>query len=130
MNLPSPYADRPEDEVKLLHEDVARRQYYQRGPQRIADTLSGLMARRGYAQEHSSTQRDAAWQQAVGDALAKHSRPANVQRGLLEITVRNSAVMQELTFRKKQLLKRLVKDLPDLKIRDLRFRIGVLEEQS
>ena len=37
-----------------------------RGPQRIADTLSKLMARRGYAQMESAGERDEAWQTAVG----------------------------------------------------------------
>jgi predicted nucleic acid-binding Zn ribbon protein len=127
MNSPSRHANRHEDDLRLLQEEVTRKQYYQRSPQRIADTLSGLMARRGYAQEQSTAARDAAWQEAVGDSLAKHSRPAALRRGVLEVTVSNSAVMQELTFRKKQLLKKLLELLPDLKARDLRFRVGVLE---
>jgi predicted nucleic acid-binding Zn ribbon protein len=127
MNSPSRFAERPEDELRLLQEEVRRKQYYQRHPQRIADTLSGLMARRGYAQEHSSEERDAAWRTAAGEAFARYSRPANLRRGVLEVTVANSAVMQELTFRKKQLLKELLQALPHLKIRDLRFRVGALE---
>ena len=39
----------------------------------------------------------------------------------------NSAVLQELTFQKKQLLEKIVVALPDQKIRDLRFRIGVVK---
>ena len=130
MNSSSRYTERPEDDLRTLKEEVARKQYYQRSPQRIADTLSGLMARRGYAQERSTTERDMAWQQAVGGSFAKHSRPANLRRGVLEITVSNSAVMQELTFRKKKLLKKLLEILPNLKIRDLRFRVGTLEQES
>jgi len=130
MNSSSRYAERPEDDLRMLQQEVARKQYYQRGPQRIADTLSGLMARRGYAQEHSTSERDAAWEKAVGGSFARHSRPANLRRGVLEITVRNSSVMQELTFRKKQVLKKLLELLPDLKIRDLRFRVGAMEPDS
>ena len=56
-----------------------------------------------------------------------NSRPGNVRRSVLEVTVRNSAVLQELTFQKTQLLGELSRLLPDQNIRDLRFRIGPME---
>jgi predicted nucleic acid-binding Zn ribbon protein len=130
MNSSDRFPEGPDDELRILQQEVTRKQYYQRNPQRIAESLSGLMARRGYAQEHSTLERDKAWQKAAGAALAKHSRPAKLRRGILEVTVASSAVMQELTFRKKKLLKTLLEALPDLKIRDLRFRVGALEQDG
>ncbi len=88
------------DEIARLHEDVARRQYYQKNPQRIADTLSTLMARRGYAQLEAAGERDEVWKDAVGEQMAPHSRIGHIRRGVVEVTVCNSAVLQELTFRK------------------------------
>ncbi len=113
-----------DDEIRQLHEDVARRQYYQKSPQRIADTLSTLMARRGYAYLKSSDAREEAWKTAVGAEMAPYTRVGNIRRGVVEVTVTNSAVLQELTFRKTELLKKITAALPDRKIRDLRFRVG------
>ena len=113
-----------DDEIRQLHEDVARRQYYQKSPQRIADTLSTLMARRGYAQLEAAGERDEAWKAAVGQQMAPHSRIGNIRRGVIEVTVCNSAVLQELTFRKTELIKKMATALPDQRICDMRFRIG------
>lgn len=119
-------AHEPKEDLQQLHDDVARRQYYQKAPQRIGETLSVLMARRGYAQLAAAGERDEAWKSAAGERLAAHSRIGSVRGGVVEITVGNSAVLQELTFRKRELVERIVAALPDQKIRDLRFRIGTL----
>ncbi|NLX54671.1 MAG: DUF721 domain-containing protein [Planctomycetaceae bacterium] len=116
-----------DEEIRQLHNDVRRRQHYARGPQPIAETLSVLLARRGYAFVESAAERENAWGAVVGDTLARYSRIGSVRRGVVEVTVCNSAVLQELTFQKKQLLKKLVVALPDQKITDVRFRIGVVK---
>ncbi len=119
-------ADERDEELRQLHQDVARRQYYQKGPQRIADTLSTLMARRGYAQVEVVGQRVEAWNAAVGDPLCRHTRVGNIRRGVLEVVVDNSAVLQELTFRKQELIQKLSAALADQQIREVRFRIGTM----
>jgi predicted nucleic acid-binding Zn ribbon protein len=97
-----------------------------RGPQKIGDIVSGLLARKGYARVQSASACEAAWKEAAGK-LAEHSRPGNIKRGVLEVIVRNSAALQELTFQKKKLLKRLQEQLPEEKLTDLRFRVGSLD---
>ena len=119
-------AEDRDEEVRQLHQDVSRRQYYQKNPQRIADTLSTLMARRGYAQVESVGQRVEAWNAAVGSPICLHTRVGNIRRGVFEVVVDSSAVLQELTFRKKELVQKLAAALPDQQIGDLRFRIGTL----
>ncbi len=116
-----------ENEIRQLHEEVARRQYYQKSPQRIADTLSTLMARRGYAQLEIAGERDEIWKAVVGKQMAPHCRIGNIRRGVVEITVCNSAVLQELTFRKAELIKKVSTALPDQKINNIRFRVGMVE---
>ena len=116
-----------DDEIRQLHDDVTRRQFYSKGPQPIAETLSVLLARRGYACVEAAAERDEAWKAVVGEKMAHYSRMGNIRRGVLEVMVCNSAVLQELTFQKKQLLEKIVVALPDQKIRDLRFRIGVVK---
>jgi predicted nucleic acid-binding Zn ribbon protein len=114
-------------DLRDLHNDISRRQRHLRGPQKMADVLSGLFARRGYAQVQAASTCERAWRESVGEKMAKHSRPGNVRRGVLEVTVRNSAVMQELTFQKQTLLAKITGLLPDQKIRDLKFRVGPVE---
>jgi predicted nucleic acid-binding Zn ribbon protein len=116
-----------DDEIRQLHEDVRRRQFYAKGPQPIAETLSVLLARRGYAFVEAAAARDEVWGAIVGPTMAQYSRMGNIRRGVLEVTVGNSTVLQELTFQKKQLLEKIVVTLPDQKICDLRFRIGVVK---
>jgi predicted nucleic acid-binding Zn ribbon protein len=98
-----------------------------RGPRPIAEIVNQLLARRGYARIQAVSACQQAWQQAAGTHLAPHTRPGNIRRGVLEITVRNSTVLQELTFQKKPLLKKLQSLIADQNIRDLRFRVGALD---
>ncbi len=116
-----------EDDIRALNDDLRRRQYNRSAPQKMADVLSGLLARRGYAQVESASNCEQAWQTAAGQPLASHSRPGNVRRGVLEVAVRNSAVLQELTFQKKRLLKELSRLAPEQAIRDLRFRVSAID---
>ncbi len=95
-------------------------------PQKLADVLSEIMARRGFARVQAATISAQAWSTAVGEFFAAHSRPGQVKRGVLEVLVANSVVLQELTFRKQQLVIDLTRLLPEEKISDLRFRVGRL----
>jgi predicted nucleic acid-binding Zn ribbon protein len=94
---------------------------------RIADVLSELESRRGYARTKSSESLIEAWRAAAGEPTASHSRPAEVRRGTLEVIVANSMLAQELQFEKQRLLAELIELLPDHKLRDLRFRVGAVK---
>jgi predicted nucleic acid-binding Zn ribbon protein len=95
-------------------------------PQPIAEVLSDLIARRGYAREQSSAACDEAWRQAAGEMLARHTRCGQVRRGKLEVIVANSILMQEITFQKSQILASLKQHLPELNITDLKLKVGVI----
>ena len=94
-----------------------------RGPQPISEILSRLMARRGYATEQVGHEWKELWS-AVAGAQATQTRPGKFNRGVLEIIVRNSAVLQDLTFRKKQLLQSMQTRAPHFQVKELRFRVG------
>ena len=93
------------------------------GPQPIKEILSRLMARRGYANQQLGFEWGAIWSTVAG-CQAHQTRPGKFSRGVLEIIVRNSAVLQELTFRKKQLLQSVQTHAPQFHVKDLRFRVG------
>ncbi len=95
-----------------------------RGPQPIGDILAELMARKGFARARGEEAYRVAWQEAVGEPVAQYTRTGKLRRGLLEIFVANSMLIQELTFAKAGLLKSINQKLPDENIRDLRFKVG------
>jgi predicted nucleic acid-binding Zn ribbon protein len=103
-----------------------QRRHYARRPKKIADVLAQLITARGYGRIQAEADFTAAWQAAAGEALARHTRPGRLRRGLLEITVTNSTVVQELTFQKQRILAELQAQVPDARIRDLRFRLGTI----
>ena len=97
-----------------------------KGVQAISDVLSSLMARRGYARVQGAEALLEIWRQVSGQ-LAQHTRPGNVSRGVLEVHVANSVVLQELNFQKAALLRQIQQIAPEQKLRDLRFRLGKIE---
>jgi predicted nucleic acid-binding Zn ribbon protein len=107
--------------------DREQRRHYARRPKKIADVLAQLITLRGYGRIQADADFGAAWQAAAGPALARHTRAGRLRRGVLEITVTNSTVVQELTFQKQRILAELEAQVPDARIRDLRFRIGSIQ---
>jgi predicted nucleic acid-binding Zn ribbon protein len=101
-----------------------RRRHYARRPKKISEVLAQVVTVRGYARIQTAANFAAAWQSAVGPALAKYAQAGRLRRGVLEITVSNSMTIQELTFQKQTILAKLQTELPDARIRDLRFRVG------
>jgi predicted nucleic acid-binding Zn ribbon protein len=96
-------------------------------PKAIGNILAELMARRGYAQVQAASQCTEAWREAAGEVLARHSRATQIRRGVLEVICSNSTMIQEMSFQKAGLLKRLTELLPHDQIRDLKFRVGPIQ---
>ena len=119
--------DHPDETERNLHDDYRRKHIRIPPPKPMRDVLSQLLARRGYAQIQTAATCEAAWREAVGEKLAGHTRPGNVRRGVLEVLVRNSSVLQELSFLKTKALKTLNQLVPEHKIKSLRFRVGPLD---
>lgn len=119
----------PEDEEDFagVLKEAQQRQRGPRLPARIGDVMSRLLARKGYAQLQQGLEWAAVWSEAVGARLSKNSRVGKTNRGVLEITARNSAVLQELTFQKRKLLKKLQAAAGATNLRDLRFRVGEID---
>jgi len=101
--------------------------FKEKRPQRMADVLSELLARRGYARVQAGAQYAAAWRQAAGELLAGHSRVGAVRGGALEVVVANSTLLQEITFQKQSIMSHLARLLPDERIHSLRLRVGPIE---
>jgi len=97
------------------------------GPQAIGDVVAGLLARRGYAQTAAAEEMSEAWSAAAGAVFADVTRAGNVRRGELEVFVKDSAALQELTFIQTELLRKMAAALPDRGVQKIRFRIGAVD---
>ena len=98
-----------------------------RQPRKMADVLSELLARTGCARIRATEGLEQVWQTIVKDPLAAYTKLGHVRRGVLDVYVTHSPMLQELSFRKKELLRGLIDRLPDQGIKDLRFRLAAVE---
>ena len=100
------------------------------GPELLGEILSRLFTARGWGRRQDRLRLEQAWAEAAGPEAAPHTRVAGLRRGVLEVTVANAVLLQELAhFHKRRLLEALRLRLPGTTITDLRFRAGVVAEK-
>lgn len=65
----------------------------------------------------------ARWPQIVGAAVAQHSQPRKIQRGVLQVSVSSAAWAQTLTFERIRILHKLHQQVPAIapEIKEMRF---------
>lgn len=119
-----PTEDYSELDFENAKNQIERRRVYQRRLKKPSGVLGQVMAHRGVAQQQISNELAERWSQIVGISFAGHTRLGNLKRGVLEVYVTNSMICQQLSFKKQTILNQLEEQLPNNKIRDLRFRIG------
>jgi predicted nucleic acid-binding Zn ribbon protein len=113
--------------------DIERRRGEQRyvpgiGPKRLGQLLAQSFARNGVAQESVAAEIVETWRAIVDPKLVPHTRVGRVRRGVLEVTVANSGMMQELAFCQAKLAAQLAERLPAHKIKAIRFRTGSVDD--
>ena len=95
----------------------------QPGPENLSDVLARLFAARGWGRKTERLRLEAAWDEVVDEAHRAATRLGSFRRGVLEVEVRQSVLMQELAqFHKRRLLTELRKRLPGQTLTDLKFR--------
>jgi predicted nucleic acid-binding Zn ribbon protein len=93
-------------------------------PQPLSAAIAELIARRGFARMQGTSQLVAIWKQVVDERTAERTKVLGLKRGVLEVGVTNSALLNELvSFQKTGLLARLKAEHPEQKIKDIRFRL-------
>lgn len=96
-----------------------------KGPENLGDILGKLFAARGWGRKNDRLKLENAWAEAAGPQLLKETRVMNVRRGVMEIEVKGSVLLQELAqFHKRGLLGKLRKLLPTMTLTDLKFKAG------
>lgn len=103
---------------------VGKRQRFRRRPKRSSDIIAQMMARQGYAQNQSNDELNEAWEVAVGPTRVRNTKAGRISRGILEVHVASSAAMNRLSFEKQKLLSAMQQQLPQNKIKDIRFKLG------
>lgn len=96
----------------------------ERGPQRLSQALSELIAVRGYARVHADARLQSAWGAVAGAAIARHTHAVAIKRGVLQVSVASAALLSELAgYYRVAFLNQLQAEYADLRIRDLKFRL-------
>jgi len=70
------------------------------------------------------------WNSIVGSNIASNASPSIWRGNMLVINVKHAAWMQELSYLKAELMEKIKKAIPDLKIKDIRFEIGDIEKTA
>ncbi len=95
---------------------------HRRGPDRLSQAVTDLIALRGWARVRGNAQLAEAWKSVAGDFVASGTKVVGIRRGVLQVAVANSPLLSELAaYHKTTLLAALTRDHPELKIRDLKF---------
>ena len=96
-----------------------------RGPRPLSDILGELFTVRGYGRLRARQELEDAWNTAVGEPDCRQTWLGEVRRGVLNVTVAHSTLLEELSaFRKPSLLSALRSSAPATTIHDIRFRVG------
>ncbi|MCD0463102.1 DUF721 domain-containing protein [Roseiconus lacunae] len=81
------------------------------------------MSRRGYAQAAANDQFLGVIAELVGPGIANEVTVGKLNRGVLKVFASDSVTIQELTFQKRAILRRIQSSLPDAKVNDIRFAV-------
>ena len=90
----------------------------------IGDIIPTLMKKLGLESEHWVEVLDREWPALAGDAVARHTRPGRLEKGILTVFVDSSVWLSELSrYGKQQLLANLQTQFGKKKVRDVRLQL-------
>ncbi len=102
------------------------------GPEMLGEILSRLFTSRGWGRRQDRLRLEDAWASAVAacGVAPGETRVSVLRRGVLEVVVGSSVLLQELAhYHKRPLLEQLRTRLPGTLVTDLRFRAGVVRDR-
>tara|TARA_B100002003_G_C13982781_1_gene475179 strand:+ start:587 stop:901 length:315 start_codon:yes stop_codon:yes gene_type:complete len=65
------------------------------------------------------------WDEIVGEPISSHARPDTIRFGTLYVLVDSSAWLQQLTFLKPELIRKIENNMNENIIKDIIFRLGL-----
>jgi hypothetical protein len=90
---------------------------------KVGDILPRVLEIMGLGDRFEEAKLMEGWARVVGEVVAKKSRPRAVKEGILYIGVESSVWMQELWYRQKQIIERIAKEFPKVRITGIRLEI-------
>ena len=90
----------------------------------IGDIVKAVFARLESEKSFTREDIDNHWKAMVGDAAAKHTRPAALRKKILTVFVDSSGWIQQMTLQKRKILKQLKRSFGKDRILGIHFRIG------
>jgi hypothetical protein len=93
-------------------------------PTPLSTVISELIQKKGLARVQGNAQLIGIWKSVVGEKVSSQTKVLGLKRGVLEVGVDNSALMNELaSFQKAGFVRKLQKEHSDHKISDIRFKL-------
>lgn len=97
------------------------------GPERVGNVLGGFLEKSGLKEPILRVGALEEWDEKVGEAIARVTRPKAIRGSTMIVEVRSSAWLMELNLMKSEILRRLNADREEGQIGDIVF---VLSEQG
>ncbi len=76
-------------------------------PVALSGLLNAVISELGLGQKVAECRAQLAWDRAVGEQLAQHAQPMNVKRGRMEVAVSSPVWSSQLSFMKREILRRI-----------------------
>ncbi len=115
------------DAVRLIGSIIAMAK---ESPKKLESLLKKVMKDLGKKGKLTEEVMAEIWKEAVGENASKHTKPKSIKKGTLFITVDDSSWMYDLTLKKRDIVSSLDGKLKGRKVKDIRFRIGVIKDNK
>ena len=90
----------------------------------ISDILDSALGKYRPAMDLQMTNIWDAWDEAVGKPIAMNAKPDSFKDGVLIVNVSSSAWIHQLKFLEKEMILNINKQLDQMLVKQLRFKIG------
>ncbi len=97
--------------------------------QTIGDVLKNVIGQLSQAKVKDIAKILSSWTAIVGKELARHTKPAGLRKGTLQVFVDDSCWFYQANLQKEQLLQALKKKIGEKKVQEIRFRIGNIKKR-
>ena len=95
-----------------------------RGAERLGDALARTLSKKGLDQELRIRTLNEKWRRAVGTEIAAQTRVIAFRRGVFEVEVASSALLQELaSVYREDIMQSLATGSEPIAVRAIRFRL-------
>jgi len=88
----------------------------------IKDLVSDFLNGNNFKEINETINISKAWKNIVGKTIFKNTEIKSIKNGTITINTANPIWRNELIFQKEDLLNRLKKEQPELKIKEIKFR--------